>query len=195
MCVLQGSLLLQEKPDMLLASKALAPLLTSKAKFIQQHFDPFLSNLLHGWKPTRVNNRQQFSFAVGPLYRQPWAGTSHRAARDIFFQKTKPSLCPQDSGTCRELSKWNHRTGFPRQPFPFYFQDFSIPKETCNRVIIHSSRKRIYVCVYVHTYIYIHTHALSIHSHVIQHSQLFHNPQPSKQSGQANLITNLLQMW
>lgn len=42
MHVLQGLLSLQEKLDMLLASKGLAPLLTRKAKFIQQHLDPFV---------------------------------------------------------------------------------------------------------------------------------------------------------
>lgn len=43
----QGSLSLQEKPVLLLASKGLAPLLTCEAKPAQQPLDPFLLNLFH----------------------------------------------------------------------------------------------------------------------------------------------------
>lgn len=108
----------------------------------------------------------------------------------IFFPVRQSQAL--NRATCRELSKWNLWIGFPRQPFPFYFQGFGVPKEICNRVIIHSSSKYIYVCVYM--YIYINTN-FPHKATLLQQSQLFHDLQLSKQSDQANLATDLLQMW
>ncbi|EOB05134.1 hypothetical protein Anapl_03528 [Anas platyrhynchos] len=71
MSTLRSSLPPQEKPDMPLASKGLAPLLSCEAKFIQQHLDPFLWNLLRGWKPAWVNNPQQFPIIVVPFTDSP----------------------------------------------------------------------------------------------------------------------------
>lgn len=93
MSTLRSSLPPQEKPDVPLASKGLAPLLSCEAKFIQQHLDPFLWNLLRGWKPARVNNPQQFAIIVDPFTDSPGlTDPTVLLATFFFFQEDKDKL-------------------------------------------------------------------------------------------------------
>lgn len=184
------SLSLQEKPDMLLASEGLAPLLTREAKFIQQHLHPFLWNLLRGRKPARLNNTQQFSFPMDPLYRSPWADTSHCAPRGIFFQDDKAK--PLTGQPAQSSENETPGLAFPGSHSHFTFKTSASLKRYATGLLCTAQENIfMYVYIYKNTNAHIHVHSLC-KAMLIQHSQLFHNPQPSKQSGQANLITNLL---
>lgn len=151
MSTLRSSLLPQEKPDVPLASKGLAPLLSCEAKFIQQHLDPFLWNLLRGWKPAWVNNPQQFPIIVDPFTDSPGLmDPTVLLATFIFFFSRKTKTSPW-WGKLWRAQQMRPLDWLSHTAFPFYFQAFSIPKAICHRGITHTSRKYLgmYVCIYI----------------------------------------------
>lgn len=161
MSTLRSSLPPQEKPDMPLASKGLAPLLSCEAKFIQQHLDPFLWNLLRGWKPAWVNNPQQFPIIVVPFTDSPRLMDPTVLLTTCFFsRKTKTSSWRGKLWRAQQMRPLNWLS---HTAFPFYFQAFSTPKAICHRGITHTSRKYLvmYVCIYI--YMCVHTHTITIY--------------------------------